>query len=67
MRKIRDGRFNVISQWNYGKICEMVGGGEATIAHGDRSICGSPFPYKLATGPMREVAGARTTPASSRI
>jgi indolepyruvate decarboxylase len=32
MRKIRDGRFNVISQWNYGKICELVGGGEATVA-----------------------------------
>lgn len=32
MRKIRDGYFNVISQWNYGKICELVGGGEATIA-----------------------------------
>jgi indolepyruvate decarboxylase len=32
MRKIRDGRFNVISQWKYGKICELVGGGEASIA-----------------------------------
>ena len=32
MRKIRDGAFNVISQWNYGKICELVGGGEATVA-----------------------------------
>jgi indolepyruvate decarboxylase len=32
MRKIRDGEFNVISQWNYGKICELVGGGEATVA-----------------------------------
>jgi indolepyruvate decarboxylase len=32
MRKIRDGRFNVISQWNYGKICELVGGGEASVA-----------------------------------
>jgi indolepyruvate decarboxylase len=32
MRKIRDGRFNVISQWNYGKICELVGGGEALVA-----------------------------------
>lgn len=32
MRKIRDGSFNVISQWNYGKICELVGGGDATIA-----------------------------------
>ena len=32
MRKIRDGSFNVISQWNYGKICELVGGGEASVA-----------------------------------
>ena len=30
MRKIRDGSFNVITQWNYHKICELVGGGEAT-------------------------------------
>jgi indolepyruvate decarboxylase len=32
MRKIRDGRFNVISQWDYGKICDLVGGGAATRA-----------------------------------
>jgi indolepyruvate decarboxylase len=32
MRKIRDGKFNIISQWNYTKICELVGGGEATTA-----------------------------------
>jgi indolepyruvate decarboxylase len=32
MRKIRDGRFNVISQWDYGKICDLVGGGAATSA-----------------------------------
>jgi indolepyruvate decarboxylase len=32
MRKIRDGDFNVISRWNYGKICELVGGGEAAVA-----------------------------------
>src|SRR5205823_13532033 len=31
MRKIRDGQFNVISQWNYGKICELVGGGAASV------------------------------------
>ena len=30
MREIRDGEFNVITQWNYHKICELVGGGEAT-------------------------------------
>jgi indolepyruvate decarboxylase len=32
MRKIRDGAFNVISQWNYGKICDLVGGGVAMCA-----------------------------------
>ena len=32
MRKIRDGSFNVISQWDYGKICDLVGGGAATRA-----------------------------------
>ncbi|MFN4242697.1 MAG: alpha-keto acid decarboxylase family protein [Tepidisphaerales bacterium] len=32
MRKIRDGRFNVISNWNYTKICELVGGGDYAIA-----------------------------------
>jgi indolepyruvate decarboxylase len=32
MRKVRDGSFNVISQWNYQKICELVGGGEASSA-----------------------------------
>jgi indolepyruvate decarboxylase len=32
MRKIRDGTFNTISRWNYGKICELVGGGEYSVA-----------------------------------
>lgn len=32
MRKIRDGRFNIISNWNYTKICDLIGGGEASIA-----------------------------------
>jgi indolepyruvate decarboxylase len=32
MRKIRDGDFNIISRWDYGKICDLVGGGEATRA-----------------------------------
>jgi len=32
MRKIRDGYFNQVTQWNYGKICELVGGGESTVA-----------------------------------
>lgn len=32
MRKIHDGKFNVITRWNYGKICELVGGGESVTA-----------------------------------
>jgi indolepyruvate decarboxylase len=32
MRKIREGRFNVITQWNYSKICELVRGGESATA-----------------------------------
>jgi indolepyruvate decarboxylase len=32
MRKIRDGQFNVISQWDYGKITDLVGGGVAARA-----------------------------------
>jgi len=32
MRKIRDGRFNIISRWDYGRICDLVGGGSASVA-----------------------------------
>jgi indolepyruvate decarboxylase len=32
MRKIREGCFNTITQWNYSKICELVRDGEGTIA-----------------------------------
>jgi indolepyruvate decarboxylase len=32
MRKIHDGKFNVITPWNYHKICELVGGGESAVA-----------------------------------
>jgi indolepyruvate decarboxylase len=32
MRKIRDGRFNVISRWDYGRICDLIGGGSASVA-----------------------------------
>jgi indolepyruvate decarboxylase len=32
MRKIRDGYFNEITQWDYGKICELIGGGTAVRA-----------------------------------
>ena len=32
MRKIRDGSFNLITRWDYGKICDLVGGGEAVRA-----------------------------------
>ncbi len=29
MRQIRDGSFNKITQWNYAKICDLVGGGHS--------------------------------------
>jgi len=32
MRKIRAGRFNVITEWDYTKVCELVRGGESTTA-----------------------------------
>jgi indolepyruvate decarboxylase len=32
MRHIRDGRFNVISQWNYDRICDLIGGGTSSPA-----------------------------------
>jgi TPP-dependent 2-oxoacid decarboxylase len=32
MRAIREGCFNVITQWNYSKICEVMSGGVSTIA-----------------------------------
>jgi TPP-dependent 2-oxoacid decarboxylase len=32
MRKLSVGKFNVITQWNYHKICELVGGGESAVA-----------------------------------
>ena len=32
MRKIRKGCFNVITQWNYSRICELVGDGEGVTA-----------------------------------
>jgi indolepyruvate decarboxylase len=32
MRAIREGHFNVITQWNYSNICKLVGGGESAIA-----------------------------------
>jgi indolepyruvate decarboxylase len=32
MRNIREGCFNVITQWNYSKICDLVQGGESTTA-----------------------------------
>jgi len=50
MRKIRDGSFNVISQWNYGKICELVGGGESTIAKTKGELDGA----------IRHAMGSRT-------
>jgi indolepyruvate decarboxylase len=50
MRKIRDGAFNVISQWNYGKICELVGGGESTVAKTKGELDGA----------IRHATGSRT-------
>jgi TPP-dependent 2-oxoacid decarboxylase len=32
MRKIREGCFNVITQWNYSKICDLVGGESITAS-----------------------------------
>jgi indolepyruvate decarboxylase len=32
MRRIRQGRFNTITQWAYSKICDLVRGGESIIA-----------------------------------
>jgi indolepyruvate decarboxylase len=32
MRRIREGCFNTITQWNYSKICELVRDGESIIA-----------------------------------
>jgi indolepyruvate decarboxylase len=32
MRNIREGCFNVITQWNYSKICDLVRGGESVVA-----------------------------------
>jgi indolepyruvate decarboxylase len=50
MRKIRDGSFNRISQWNYGKICELVGGGESTVAKSRGELDGA----------IRHAMGSRT-------
>ena len=50
MRKIRDGYFNVISQWNYGKICELVGAGESTQAKTKGELDGA----------IRHALGSRT-------
>jgi len=32
MRRIRDGRFNLITRWDYGRICDLIGGGSASVA-----------------------------------
>ncbi|MGE5208628.1 MAG: alpha-keto acid decarboxylase family protein [Alphaproteobacteria bacterium] len=32
LRQIREGHFNEITQWNYNKICELVGNGKGIIA-----------------------------------
>ena len=33
MRRIHEGSFNVITQWDYRKICELVGGGASVLAN----------------------------------
>jgi indolepyruvate decarboxylase len=50
MRKIRDGYFNEISQWNYGKIVELVGAGESTVAKTKGELDGA----------IRHAMGSRT-------
>jgi indolepyruvate decarboxylase len=31
MRRIHDGSFNVITQWNYSAICQLIGGGDSAV------------------------------------
>jgi indolepyruvate decarboxylase len=31
MRRIHDGSFNTITQWNYGAICDLIGGGDKVV------------------------------------
>jgi indolepyruvate decarboxylase len=31
MRKIHDGSFNTITQWNYAAICRLIGGGDSVV------------------------------------
>lgn len=50
MRKIRDGKFNAITRWNYGKICELVGGGETSVASTKGQLDGA----------LRSALGSRT-------
>ena len=67
MRKIRDGSFNVISQWNYGKICELVGGGEATVAKTKGELDGAirhAMGSRHAAGDRRALPAKRHEPAT---
>jgi indolepyruvate decarboxylase len=45
MRKIHDGSFNAITQWNYTAICRLIGGGDSAIVTTkgelDDAICGA--------------------------
>ena len=65
MRRIREGRFNVITQWKCRKICELVGGGEsitvsrkgefdAALYRARRSDCAFVIELKI---PRNEVSG----------
>ena len=38
MRKIREGCFNVLTQWNYSRICELVVGSEGITASTNGSL-----------------------------
>jgi indolepyruvate decarboxylase len=31
MRRIRDGSFNVITQWDYSQVCKLMGGGKSVV------------------------------------
>ncbi|MEO8043340.1 MAG: thiamine pyrophosphate-dependent enzyme, partial [Spartobacteria bacterium] len=51
MRQIRDGCFNVVTQWNYAKICDLVGGGTSITV----STKGELDDALRAAGGMKEV------------
>lgn len=38
MRRIHDGSFNAITQWNYAAICDLIGGGESRVVSTKRQL-----------------------------